>query len=139
MPQKLFHGSSVFGLTELVPMHRTTPGELRKEDVPASIYATDNRLASVMFSFPWTSQEGIDIQHCDGTLKLLVPQQLASRIENPMVVYEVDGHSFTRIPEVSQLIGNFWSQVPASILDREEFPSVREAILRNGGLLEVTR
>jgi hypothetical protein len=133
----LYHGSTVLGLTELQPFRRTTPGELKKEDVPESIYATDNPLAAVMFSFPWRSEEGIDLQIVGETLKLIVPSCHKDRLTQPIALYQLSRAPFTRVPNVSQAIGNFWAQESVPVSGVEEFPNVYSGVARFGGEIAV--
>ena len=132
----LFHGSTCLGLKELQPFRKTTPGELCKTEVPESVYATDQPLAAVMFSFPWRSQEGIDITVFKGTLKIIVPALLEPRLRQPIVVYRLDAKYFSPIPNVSQQIRNFWSQQIVPIEGAEEFADVLSGIQHFGGKFE---
>lgn len=54
-----YHGSSTDGINRLEPRLRYTPGE--ELDSPASIYASDLPAFAAAHSFPWSSDEGIDL------------------------------------------------------------------------------
>lgn len=102
-----------------------------------SVYATDNPLAAVMFSFPWRSADGIDLHTIGSTLKLIVPTHLECRLHQPVVLYQVSAEFFSRIPGVSQQIGNFWAQTVVPVRGIEEFSDVFSGVARFGGIVEM--
>ena len=126
----LYHGSSVDGIECLEPRLRYTPGD--EEMSPAGIYASDLPAFAAAHSFPWSSDEGIDLYVDEGTVFLQVPHSLAPRLQRSTFIYVVDGSQFTFL--TCEATGHTFRATKAiPCLQKMSFPSVTDAITHYGG------
>ena len=70
----IYHGTTKKDLTVIKPFKRYTPGGEDLADViPPRIYATYEPAYAVAHSFPWSSDDGVDIVVEDGLVAVIVP------------------------------------------------------------------
>jgi hypothetical protein len=130
-PPFLYHGSTTGNIKNFKPRKRHTPGGPNVEVGPR-IYATDNPAFAAMHAFPWSSDEGIDIDEREGKLILLIPTHLKERLNQEVFIYKINSDTFILTEE--EKTGNTYhtesSVMPESV---EKFSSVAEAIQHHGG------
>ncbi len=88
----LYHGSTIQNLKVLEPRKRFTPGEDFQEAV---IYATPVPAYAAAHAFPWSSDEGFDLETNDN-IELIVPSSRKERLGIPISIYKVSADSFER-------------------------------------------
>jgi diadenosine tetraphosphate (Ap4A) HIT family hydrolase len=126
----LYHGSSTDDIERLEPSLRYTPGE--ELDSPASIYASDLPAFAAAHSFPWSSDEGIDL-YVDGTIVTLeILETHFDRLQKATYIYLVADNQFSLL-ECESSGHTFRTTQPVDCLQKISFPSVVEAIEHYGG------
>lgn len=131
-PEFLFHGSIGAGIELLEPRKRYTPSA----GVPERVYASGNPAFAAAHSFPWSSDEGIDLRIEDGKLILMVPRRLASRLEQPVSIYRLPSEYFEFTEEESMKL-TYHSVTPVAPIEAMPFDSVTEAVEHFGGMVEI--
>lgn len=129
-PLYFYHGSSVDGIACLEPRLRYTPGE--ESDSPASVYASDLPAFAAAHSFPWSSDEGIDLYIHEQTVIMEIPVALSDRLHRTTYIYMVDGNPFSLV-ECDATGHTFRTTSPVECLEQVSFQSVLEAIEYYGG------
>lgn len=132
----LFHGSQTDNIGALEPRQRYTPGN--EKGSPAGIYVTDNPAYAAAHSFPWSSDEGVDLYFERGEengreyVVLEVPKEIETRMQQPVYIYTVKPDSFS--PVVSDPVGhNYRSVESVDCIAKQVFESVTQAVEFHGG------
>jgi hypothetical protein len=129
-----YHGSPIDGIECLEPRRRYTPGEER--DSPESVYASDLPAFAAALSFPWSSDEGIDL-YVDGTVVLLeVPRSIFGRLQRDAYIYSVDSRHFSLV-EYEATGHTFRATQAVPCLAKVSFQSVVEAVEYYGGYVVI--
>lgn len=126
----LYHGSSTDGIERLEPRLRYTPGE--ELNSPAGIYATDLPAFAAGHSFPWSTDEGIDLNVIEGVVVMDVPQSILDRLERNIYIYTVSADPFTFL-ECESSGHTYRTTQPVDCLAKAAFHNVKEAIEFYGG------
>jgi len=121
----LYHGSATDGIKYLEPRLRYTPGE--EFISPAGVYASDLPAFAAAHSFPWTSNEGIDLYVDGKTVVLEIPSMLADSLQRNTYIYVVDRREFAPV-ECEYTGHTFRATTPVHCLEMISFPSVIDAI-----------
>lgn len=138
MANRLYHGSTTQGLKILKPARRYTPaGKIAF----AAVYATPLPAYAAAHSFPWSSNEGIDVKISDGEdegisknkkVTLIVPAALHERLNMPISIYVVAADGFEHTREEST--GHTWHATrQTAVLEEMKYTSVKEALETWGG------
>lgn len=124
----LYHGSTTQNLKILEPRKRHTPyGEMN-----ASIYATPSPAFAAAHSFPWTTDEGVELNVHGDHIVLTLPIGMKVRLQVPVSIYKVEDMGF--VPTVKEITGYTWNtEQPVEIIEEIKYLSVEEAIVRSGG------
>ena len=125
----LYHGTLTPGIKKFEPRRRFVPGGI--ENIPARIYATDDPAFAAMHSFPWSSDEGIDIIEYDGKLVLQVPKIFKERLNTPVYIYQLPADTFI-LTEEEETGNTYHSDVAVAPKDVSAFSSVIEAVEHYG-------
>jgi len=124
----LYHSSAVQNLTTLEPRKRHTP----YDKMSASIYATPSAAFAATHSFPWTSDEGIDLNVHGDHIVLTLPENMRPRLQVPVSIYKMSADGF--VHTVKESTGYTWhTDKPVEILKEVRYSTVEEAIVSNGG------
>ncbi|MEZ4114151.1 MAG: hypothetical protein R3B65_01685 [Candidatus Paceibacterota bacterium] len=120
----LYHGSVTQNIKTLEPRKRFTPnGEINY----SAIYATPSIGFAVCHSFPWSTNEGVDLSIEDGKIKMVIPKDLEGRLLVPISVYKIEDTNFELTKEEST--GYTWHSIkPAGILEEIQYKNVLEAM-----------
>lgn len=125
-----YHGSSTDGIERLEPRLRYTPAE--EFNSPSGIYASDLPAFAAAHSFPWSSDEGIDLYVDRDIVIMEIPLSILPRLQKPIHIYVVDGNLFSLVE--SESTGHTFRRTEAvDCLEKISFPSVQEAIEHFGG------
>lgn len=125
-----YHGSSTDGIERLEPRRRYTPGE--EFNSPASIYASDLPAFAAAHSFPWATEEGVDLYVDGSVVTIEIPRTLLDRLQQSTYIYTVDATEFS--PVESESTGHtFRSTKSVDCLEKTSFKTVIEAIDHYGG------
>lgn len=125
-----YHGSSTDGIECLEPRLRHAPGE--ELSSPSSIYASDLPAFAAAHSFPWSSDEGIDL-YVDGQMVIMeIPLPIYERLLRKTYIYVVDSKQFSLV-ECESTGHTFRALTPVNCLEKACFQSVVEAIEHYGG------
>lgn len=125
-----YHGSSTDGIECLEPKLRYTPGE--ELNSPPSIYASDLPAFAAAHSFPWSSDEGIDL-YVDGQAVIMeIPSSVYERLLRKTYIYVVGSNQFSLV-ECESTGHTFRAITPVDCLEKVSFESVVEAIEYYGG------
>ncbi len=125
----LYHGSTTQGIKLLEPRKRFTPAGAIDY---SAIYASSSPAFAICHSFPWSSDEGIDIEIKDGRMQLLVPSQLRDRLNTPISLYKILSVGFERTQE--EETGYTWhTTASVPVIEEARYESVFEALEKNGG------
>lgn len=133
----LYHGSLTADINTLEPRLRYIPGN--EESSPESIYATDDPAFAAAHSFPWSSDEGINLYYDEDIenerkpcVCLEIPAALFERLHQPVYIYKLESHNFSWIQE--DVVGRtFRSFESVKCLSCQHFSTVVEAIQAFGG------
>lgn len=131
----LYHGSLTDGIQVLEPRQRYTPGN--EESSPAGVYAASDPAYAAAHSFPWSSDEGIDLyfDRDENEMKYVVieiPEKLVYRLDTPVFIYTVPAETFSLL-ECSCTGDDYRSLEKVECVDKIRFESVRKAILHYNG------
>jgi hypothetical protein len=129
-----YHGSSTDGIKCLEPRLRYTPGE--ELSSPSSIYASDLPAFAAAHSFPWSSDEGIDLYVDKQTVIMEVPLSIYERLLRKTYIYVVDSNQFSLV-ECESTGHTFRAITPVDCLEKVSFQSVVEAIEHYGGRIVI--
>jgi len=120
-----YHGSSTDGIECLEPRLRYTPGE--ELSSPSSIYASDLPAFAAAHSFPWSSDEGIDLYVDGQTVIMEIPLSVYERLLRKTYIYVVDSNQFSLV-DCESTGHTFRATTPVDCLEKISFQSVVEAI-----------
>lgn len=137
---KLYHGSQTDNIEVLEPRTRYTPGT--EKDSPAGIYASEDPAFAAAHAFPWSSAEGVNLYYDSDEnnssqhVILEVPKSVEARLEQPIIIYEVDAKNFEllNIPPAGH---NFRSLEAVKCLAKKRFENVKEAVQHYGGVVRI--
>jgi hypothetical protein len=125
----LYHGSTAQDIKVLEPRKRFTPAGAIDY---AAIYASSKPAFAVCHSFPWSSDEGIDIETEDGRIVLIVPKKFESRLQVPVSIYKVSAAGFEHTNEEES--GNTWhTKHPQYVIEEAKYSNVDDALKKLGG------
>ena len=121
--QVLYHGSTTPDLKTLEPRKRYTPSnDINYE----SIYATPIEGYAATHSFPWSTDEGVDLDVIDGKVVMQIPQSMEKRLLTPISIYKISAKNFEHLAD--EVTGQTWQTIkPCSVISEEKFASVLEA------------
>ena len=92
---EIYHGTTQRGLGSIKPFKRFTPGgQGLSGGIPPRIYATYVPAFAVAHSFPWSSDDGIDILVEGNTITLVVPKNKQVLLEQGVCIYTLPDSSF---------------------------------------------
>jgi hypothetical protein len=132
--EPLYHGTQIDNIEHLEPRLRYTPG--KESSSPPGIYASDLPAFAAAHSFPWSSDEGIDLYVAESTVVMEIPRSLLPRLQAKIYIYTVDSHPFSRVEQEST--GHtFRATVPVDCLEKIGFENVVDAIEYYGGQVVV--
>jgi hypothetical protein len=131
--QFVYHGSVTSDITEFEPRKRYTPSGT---DVLPRIYASPNPMFAAAHSFPWSSDEGIDVTFDNGKTILVVPEQHKDRLNQPVYIYKIDSTSF-ELTEEEKTGETYHSNKAVTPTAMTSFNSVIEAIEHFGGRVKI--
>jgi hypothetical protein len=133
----IYHGSNMMGLETIKPFKRFTPGgEVIADTIPPRIYATCNPAYAVAHSFPWSSDDGIDITIADDVVIIVVPQHKQQVLKQSVCIYTLPDDSFTFTKEEETGLTHH-STIEVKPTSCEFFSTVTEAIERFGGQIKL--
>jgi hypothetical protein len=125
----LYHGSVIQDIKLVEPKKRFTPAGAIDY---SAIYASPSPAFAICHSFPWSSDEGIDIETKDDRIRLLIPSQLRGRLNTPVSLYKIPAAGFEHTRE--EETGYTWhTTMTVPVLEEVCYASVLEALQKNGG------
>lgn len=131
----IYHGTVIQGLKLLKPQKRFTPGGANTADaIPPRIYATYTGAFAVAHSFPWSSEDGIDVQSIDGVIHLFVPKERQSVLNQAICVYALPDDTFVHTDEEETAL-TYHSLTEVVPLSSECFGDVADAMKAFGGII----
>jgi ABC-type dipeptide/oligopeptide/nickel transport system ATPase component len=124
----LYHGSTTSGIKVLEPSHRYSPaGKIEYN----AIYATPMKAYAAAHSFPWSSDEGVNLDVVEGKVIFAVPQNFRERLQVPISIYKVSLENFVHTKE--EETGRTWHTTQATpVLEEEKYKSVAIALQKLG-------
>lgn len=139
-PEVLYHGSATGGIQILLPRGLSHPSI--EPDAPPSVYAGDDRAYAAGFGFRWSMEEGFGLGYTldpNGAWRLIldVPKGRESRLEQPVYIYHLPADTFGLLDAVEPRGHNYRSLVEVKPLHVETHRTVRNAVERYGGLLNI--
>lgn len=124
----LYHGSTTSNIKILEPRHRYSPAGKIEYD---AIYATPMKGYAVAHSFPWSTDEGVDLDIVDGKVAFAVPESFKERLQVPISIYKISSENFAHTKE--EETGRTWHTTkPVHVIDEEKFESVEIALKKFG-------
>lgn len=137
MSKSIYHGTAKQGLEVIKPFKRFTPGGADVADaIHARIYATYEPAYAVAHSFPWSSDDGVDIVAEDGVVTVIVPADKQSVLEQEVCVYTLPNDTFEYTQEEEMRLTHHSTQEVVPI-DCQCFESVTEAMQHYGGKIKL--
>ena len=131
MKKVFYHGSSTSNLKKLIPQIRFTPtgGEYK-----GLVYLTPNKGYACCHAFPWSSDEGFDLDMNDETRELTfkIPEEHAHRLKIPIYIYEVEGSEYKEMKGSVFTNLDYVSDKEVQIVDATKYSSVKEGLEENG-------
>lgn len=133
----IYHGTVKCGLSKIKPFKRYTPGGKDVADaIPPRIYATYNPAYAVAHSFPWSSDDGVDISIKDGVITLIIPKDRQSVLEQKVCIYTLPDTTFIFTSEEETGL-TYHSTVEVIPTNCECFDTVTIAIEHFGGNIQI--
>lgn len=133
----IYHGTTKHGLDVIKPFKRYTPGgENMADSIPARIYATYEPAYAVSHSFPWSSDDGVDIVIEDRVVTVVVPAEKASVLEQAICIYTLSDDTFTFTAEEEMGL-TYHSTEEVTPTNCRCFNSVSEAMDIMGGKIKL--
>lgn len=132
----IYHGTTKHSLEIIKPFKRYTPGgEDIADTIPARIYASHDPAYAVAHSFPWSSDDGVDITLENGVVTVVVPANKASVLEQSVCIYTLpdDTFIFTTEEEMGLTYHSTKEIVP---IECKCFDSVNEAMKHFDGKIK---
>jgi hypothetical protein len=129
----IYHGTVAKDIDLFEPRKRYTPGgEVLADEIPARVYATYTPAYAVAHGFPWSSEDGIDIEIHDGVIELIVPKEKRSVLDQEICVYTLPDDSFVSTSEEETGL-TYHSETSVVPVGCECFSNVQEALATYGG------
>lgn len=133
----IYHGTIKKNLEKIKPFKRYTPGgESLADSIPARIYATYMPAYAVAHSFPWSSDDGVDIVLEGETITLVVPEEKKEILEQEICIYTLPDDSFTLTSEEEMNL-TYHSEKEIIPIEVQCFQNVPEAMKKFGGVLKL--
>ena|SRR5680860_457543 len=133
----IYHGTTQKGLKTIKPFKRYTPGgEEIADSIPPRIYATHEPSYAVAHSFPWSSDDGVDILIEDGIVTIVVPSGKQSVLKQEICVYTLPDDTFVFTDEEEMGLTYHSTEVIEPI-EHQCFKSVTEAMEKIGGKIRL--
>ena len=133
----IYHGTTKHSLAIIKPFKRYTPGgEAVADTIPARIYATYEPAYAVAHSFPWSSDDGVDIVLEEGVVTVVVPATRVSVLEQPVCIYTLPDNTFTFTTEEETNL-TYHSTEEVTPTNCQCFDSVTEAMGHFGGNIKI--
>ena len=133
----IYHGTVLKDLTILKPLKRYTPGGAELADrISARIYATYNPAYAVAHSFPWSSDDGIDIHIHKGIIELLVPKAKQSVLNQEIYIYTLPDDTFVHTVEEETDL-TYHSEVAVKPIHCTYFSNVQDAMTKYVGIIKI--
>lgn len=124
----LYHGSTIQNLTTLIPHNRYSPAGAISY---GAIYATPSTAFAATQAFPWSSDEGIDVEINENKMTLLIPLSMKDRLLVPISIYKVSVDTFIHTKE--EYTGYTWhTTVPIEVIEEVKYESVLDAFEKLG-------
>lgn len=133
--ESIYHGTTQKDLQVIKPFKRYTPGgENVAGSIPPRIYATYNPAYAVAHSFPWPSDDGVDIVTEDNIVTVVVPKNKKRVLEQSVCIYTLpdDIFTYTKEEEMGLTYHSTQEIVP---IDCQCFDSVTAAMEHFGGTI----
>jgi len=93
--KSIYHGTTQKDLDIIKPFKRFTPGDEEVADsISPRIYASYVPTFAAAHSFPWSSEDGIDIVTEDGAVSILVPADKQSVLDQEICIYTLPDDTF---------------------------------------------
>ncbi len=132
----IYHGTVQQGLQIIRPFKRFTPGGSELADqIPCRIYATYNPAYAVAHSFPWSSDDGVDIKVAGDNICVVVPHEKAAVLEQPVCLYTLPDDTFIYTTEEETGL-TYHSESEIIAISCQCFVSVTKAMVFFGGKIE---
>jgi hypothetical protein len=120
----LYHGSTTQNLTLLKPHHRYSPAGAISYD---AIYASPSPAFAAAQAFPWSSDEGIDVEIIDEKITLVIPENLSDRLLVPISIYKIPVEKFVHTKEEDT--GYTWHAIESvEVIEEVKYTSVLNAL-----------
>lgn len=133
----IYHGTIIQGLKVIKPFKRFTPGGPELADqIPPRIYATYNPAFAAAHSFPWSSDDGVDIVVEDGVVTVVVPHDKQQVLRQEICIYTLPDSSFV-FTEEEEMGLTYHSTEEVASLSCKCFDSVKEAMSELGGNVKI--
>lgn len=133
----IYHGTIEKDLAVIRPFKRFTPGGAELADkMPPRIYASYNQAYAVAHSFPWSSDDGVDITIKDGVVILMVPHTSQHVLKQEVSIYALPDSDFVFTTEEETGL-TYHSTVEVAPLACQCFKSVTAAMDAMGGKIEL--
>jgi hypothetical protein len=134
----IYHGTIQKDLDTIKPFKRFTPGgEDLADTIPPRIYATYEPAFAVAHSFPWSSEDGIDITTVDGIVTIVVPKDKQQVLEQKICIYTLPDSEFEHTIEEETGL-TFHSTQEVQPIENICFQTVIEAMKHFGGTIRLT-
>lgn len=129
----IFHGTIKKDLTLIKPFKRYTPGgEALADSIQPRVYATYNPAYAVAHSFPWSSDDGVDILVKDEMVILVISKDKQNVLTQPVCIYTLPDDTFSHTKEEETGL-TYHSLQAVTPINCECFDSVTTAIHHFGG------
>lgn len=120
----LYHGSTTQNLTLLKPHHRYSPAGAISY---GAIYATPSLAFAATQAFPWSSDEGIDVEVNNTKMILTIPLSLKARLLVPVSIYKISDDKFVHTKE--ETMGLTWHATePVEVIEEVKYESALKAL-----------
>ncbi|MEZ4194972.1 MAG: hypothetical protein R3B53_01045 [Candidatus Paceibacterota bacterium] len=131
--KEIYHGTTQKDLQVIKPFKRYTPGGKDIADsIPPRIYATYNPAYAVAHSFPWSSDDGVDISIRDGIVTIIVPSDKESVLKQEVCIYTLPDDTFVFTDEEETGL-TYHTTEEIKPITCQSFKSVAEAMDKMGG------
>jgi hypothetical protein len=133
----IYHGTTKEGLDVIKPFKRFTPGGSELADkIPPRVYATYNPAYAVAHSFPWSSDDGVDIVVEDNMVTVVIPESKQQILKQAICVYTLPDDTFTYTSEEETGL-TYHSTEEVRPIDCQCFSSVTQAMEAFGGKIKI--
>jgi predicted peroxiredoxin len=132
----IYHGTIKKNLKTIKPFKRYTPGgESLADSIPARIYATYIPAYAAAHSFPWSSDDGVDIFFEGETVTLIVPEEKKEILEQEICIYTLPDDGFILTTEEAMNL-TYHSEKEITPIEMRCFQNVPEAMKKYGGVIK---